>query len=82
MFHKITRAYDLTTDVDINNLPLDDKLAYQLLSRGDAAGVSQFESSGIKDFLVTMKPDCIEDVVALSASYRYRAMKVLLNVNC
>ncbi|MEW6334755.1 MAG: DNA polymerase III subunit alpha [Thermodesulfobacteriota bacterium] len=57
-------------DVDIENLPLDDRRTYQLLMRGDTDGVFQLESAGMKDILVRMKPDCIEDVIALIALYR------------
>jgi DNA polymerase-3 subunit alpha len=64
-------------DVAINNLPLDDKPTYQLLTRGDTEDVFQLESADIKNFLVSMKPDCIEDVIALIASYRPRAMKLI-----
>ena len=56
--------------VDINNLPLDDRPTYQLFMRGDTDGVFQLESSGMKDILVRMKPDCIEDIIALIALYR------------
>ena len=38
--------------------------------RGDTDGIFQLESSGMKDILVRMKPDCIEDVIALIALYR------------
>ena len=57
-------------DVDIDNLPLDDRKTYELLMRGDTDGIFQLESSGMKDILVRMKPDCIEDVIALIALYR------------
>jgi DNA polymerase III subunit alpha len=56
--------------VDIDNLPLDDRKSYELLMRGDTDGIFQLESSGMKDILVRMKPDCIEDVIALIALYR------------
>ena len=56
--------------VDIDNLPLDDRKTYELLMRGDTDGIFQLESSGMKDILVRMKPDCIEDVIALIALYR------------
>jgi DNA polymerase-3 subunit alpha len=56
--------------VDIDNLPLNDRPTYELLMRGDTDGVFQLESSGMKDILVRMKPDCIEDVIALIALYR------------
>jgi DNA polymerase III subunit alpha len=57
-------------DVDLANLPLDDRQTYELLMRGDTDGIFQLESSGMKDVLVRMKPDCIEDVIALIALYR------------
>ena len=56
--------------IDIDNLPLDDRKTYELLMRGDTDGIFQLESSGMKDILVRMKPDCIEDVIALIALYR------------
>ncbi len=55
---------------DIDNLPLDDRQTYELLMRGDTDGIFQLESSGMKDVLVRMKPDCIEDVGTLIALYR------------
>ena len=57
-------------EVDLDNLPLDDRKTYELLMRGDTDGIFQLESSGMKDVLVRMKPDCIEDVIALIALYR------------
>ena len=56
--------------LDIDNLPLDDRQTYELLMRGDTDGIFQLESSGMKDVLVRMKPDCIGDVIALIALYR------------
>jgi DNA polymerase-3 subunit alpha len=56
--------------IDIDNLLLDDRQTYELLMRGDTDGIFQLESSGMKDILVRMKPDCIEDVIALIALYR------------
>lgn len=56
--------------VDIDNLTFDDKKTYALLSRGESSGVFQFESVGMKDSLRKLKPDCIEDILALGALYR------------
>ncbi|PKN20683.1 MAG: DNA polymerase III subunit alpha [Deltaproteobacteria bacterium HGW-Deltaproteobacteria-6] len=64
-------------DIDINDLPLDDKETYKLLMKGDTDGVFQLESSGMKDIMVNMKPDCIEDVMALLAIYRPGPMKMV-----
>ncbi|MEA1935774.1 MAG: DNA polymerase III subunit alpha [Thermodesulfobacteriota bacterium] len=57
-------------EIDINTIPLDDSLTYQLLTKGETDGVFQLESSGMKEILVGMKPDCIEDIIALIALYR------------
>ena len=64
-------------DIDINNLPMDDPETYQLLSRGDTDGVFQCETSGMKNHLINLKPDCIEDVMALRAMYNPRSMSMI-----
>jgi DNA polymerase-3 subunit alpha len=56
--------------VDLANLPLDDQATFALLQRGDAKGVFQFESDGIRDLLKRMKPDSIADIIASTALYR------------
>jgi DNA polymerase-3 subunit alpha len=55
---------------DIDNLDLNDPATYRLLASGDTTGVFQLESSGMKDLLVRLKPECFADVVALVALYR------------
>ena len=50
--------------------PLDDKATYELLQRGDAKGVFQLESEGIRELLKRMKPDNIRDLIAVLALYR------------
>jgi len=57
-------------ELNMKDLPLNDEKTYRLLMRGETDGVFQLESSGMKDILVNMKPDCIEDVIALIALYR------------
>ena len=64
-------------DIDINRIPLDDQRTYQLLMSGQTDGVFQLESSGMKEILVGLKPDCIEDVMALIALYRPGPMKMV-----
>ncbi|WP_422007060.1 DNA polymerase III subunit alpha [Pyruvatibacter mobilis] len=70
----IERAVELLrnrgVEVDVGALPLDDKLTYDMLSRGDTVGVFQLESSGMRDILRKMKPDRFEDIIALVALYR------------
>lgn len=64
-------------EIDINAIPLDDQETYQLLMKGNTDGVFQLESSGMKDILINMKPDCIEDIIALIALYRPGPMNMV-----
>ncbi len=57
-------------EVDLAAIPLDDKLTYEMLSRGETVGVFQVESAGMRKALIGMRPDCIEDIIALVALYR------------
>ena len=57
-------------DVDVMAIPMDDAKTFELLQRGDAKGVFQFESEGIRELLKRMKPDNIRDIVACTALYR------------
>jgi len=56
--------------VDIDHLPEDDPETYEMLVRGDALGVFQLESSGMRDLLKKMKPSRFDHLVALLALYR------------
>ncbi|GAC1340245.1 MAG: DNA polymerase III subunit alpha [Acetobacteraceae bacterium] len=60
----------LGTPVDLDAIPLDDARTYEMLSRGDAGGVFQFESQGMRDVLRQMRPDRLEDLIAAGALYR------------
>lgn len=57
-------------NIDINNIPLDDKKTYKLFQAGETTGVFQFESSGMKRYLRELKPTEFEDIVAMVALYR------------
>lgn len=67
----------LGTDLDLKNLPLNDADTFKLLSKGETDGVFQLESDGMKEILVRMKPDCIEDLIALIALYRPGPMNMI-----
>lgn len=54
----------------VSQIPLDDRKTYELLGRGETAGVFQLESSGMRDIIVKMKPQTFEDLIALVALYR------------
>ncbi len=59
-----------TPDFDLKLIRDDDKKSYELLSKGETTGVFQLESSGMKEYLVKLKPSCFEDLIAMVALYR------------
>jgi DNA polymerase III subunit alpha len=63
---KSSRGVELNPD----EFPLDDEKTFELLSRGEAAGVFQFESPGMVDTLRKLKPRRVQDLIAVSALYR------------
>jgi DNA polymerase-3 subunit alpha len=57
-------------EVDIERLPLDDALTYELLQAGRTTGVFQLESAGMKRWLKELKPTEFEDIISILALYR------------
>jgi DNA polymerase-3 subunit alpha len=66
----IDKAVELVGGIDIEKIPLDDEKTYKMLARGEATGVFQFESSGMREALRQVKPTEFEDLIALVALYR------------
>ena len=56
--------------LNINEIPLNEKRVYEMLSNGDTTGIFQLESSGIRNVLRKLKPKDFEDIVAVLALYR------------
>lgn len=63
--------------VDLSGLPLDDKLVFAMLSRGETTGVFQMESPGMRRLAKQLKPDIFGDIVALIALYRPGPMALI-----
>jgi DNA polymerase-3 subunit alpha len=57
-------------EIDLLRIPLDDPKPYEMLARGETVGVFQVESAGMRRALVEMRPDRLEDIIALVALYR------------
>lgn len=57
-------------DIEINDIPLDDKETYEMLTRGETSGVFQLESSGMRKLVRDLKPSVFEDLGALVALFR------------
>jgi DNA polymerase-3 subunit alpha len=56
--------------LDIAFIPLDDKPTYTLLQKAETTAVFQLESRGMKELIKKLKPDCLEDLIALVALFR------------
>ncbi|MBQ7052295.1 MAG: DNA polymerase III subunit alpha [Clostridia bacterium] len=70
----IRDALDLMRDSGVNmkaeDIPLDDKAVYDMISEGETDGVFQLESGGMRAFLSNMKPQNFEDIIAAISLYR------------
>ena len=64
----VAQHHDITLDLD--KVGLDDQHVYALLQRGETRGIFQFESGGMRDVLMKMKPNRIEDLIAANALFR------------
>ena len=74
----IDKAVELVGNgLDIAKLPMDDSKTYEMLARGESAGVFQFESSGMRDALRLVRPTQFEDLIALVALYRPGPMQYI-----
>jgi len=65
--------------VDLDKIPFDDAATYEMLSRGETAGVFQLESSGMRQVVTELKPDQFGDIIALVALYRPGPMAQIPN---
>ena len=74
----IDKAVELDrAGIDITTLPLDDPPIYEMLARGEATGVFQFESSGMREALRLVRPTEFDDLIALGALYRPGPMEYI-----
>lgn len=65
--------------INPREIPLDDKLTYELFQRGDSIGTFQFESDGMRQHMQNLKPDRFEDLIAMNALYRPGPMQYIPN---
>jgi len=70
---KLSKGFDL----DIESVPFDDQHTYELFSQGKTTGIFQFESDGMKKYLRELKPNQIEDLIAMNALYRPGPMEYI-----
>ena len=63
--------------LDLERLSYDDQKVLDLFRRGETAGVFQFESGGMRNLLMAMKPDRLEDLIAANALFRPGPMELI-----
>ncbi|MBI5548218.1 MAG: DNA polymerase III subunit alpha [Deltaproteobacteria bacterium] len=61
--------------LEASMLPLNDDLCFELMAKGDTAGIFQMESSGFTEMVKALKPSCFEDIIAAGALYRPGPLK-------
>ncbi len=63
--------------IDLETIDLGDQRVYELIARGETKGVFQFESGGMRDVIMRMRPNRIEDLIAANALYRPGPMEYI-----
>jgi len=71
----IRKRYNKNFSID--QIPLDDASTYELFGKGNTTGIFQFESSGMQDYLRKLKPNRLEDLIAMNALYRPGPMDMI-----
>ena len=56
--------------IDVDEIPLDDPLTFELFQKGRTKGIFQFESTGMQKYLKELKPDRFDELIAMNALYR------------
>jgi DNA polymerase-3 subunit alpha len=64
-------------EIDIENIPLEDKKTFQLFSEGKTTAVFQFESAPMREYLRKLNPNSINDLAAMNALYRPGPMEFI-----
>ena len=64
-------------EIDIDAIPIDDPLTYELFSKGMTVGTFQFESAGMQKYLKELQPTQFEDLIAMNALYRPGPMQYI-----
>jgi DNA polymerase-3 subunit alpha len=72
---RIREKYD--KNFSIRDIPLDDSKTYDLFGNGHTIGIFQFESSGMQEYLRKLKPNRVEDLIAMNALYRPGPMEMI-----
>ena len=72
---RVNKSYN--TDIDIENIPLDDKKTFEMLARGETMGLFQLNGAGMTRYLKDLVPTKIHDINAIVALYRPGPMQFI-----
>ena len=75
--HVVKKIREKEPEFDLDRISLNDKKVYDLFSQSDTVGIFQFESSGMRDVLLRLKPSRFEDIIAANALFRPGPMNML-----
>ncbi|WP_243017848.1 MULTISPECIES: DNA polymerase III subunit alpha [Candidatus Cardinium] len=65
--------------IDIDNIPLDDSITFKLYQAGNTKGTFQFESEGMRQWLIKLQPTTMEELIAMNSLYRPGPMQFIPN---
>ena len=65
--------------IDLDAIPLDDEETFKLFQRGETVAIFQFESSGMREWMLKLKPTSLDDLIAMNALYRPGPMDLIPN---
>jgi len=71
----VRKIYDI--EIDVENIPLDDKKTFAMLARGDTEGLFQLNGSGMTRYLKELRPTTVHDINAMVALYRPGPMQFI-----
>jgi DNA polymerase-3 subunit alpha len=75
----LSRIYKIQgKSINIEDIPLDDKVTFRLLQKGETVSLFQLESEGMRRYLKELKPTELEDIIAILALYRPGPMALIL----
>ena len=77
--HLIRKRHDVA--IDLEELPMDDRKTFRIFQEGKMAGIFQFESQGMQNYMTKLQPTQIGDIIAMSALYRPGALNAKIGKN-
>lgn len=75
--HLIRKRHQV--EIDLERVPMNDRKTFRIFQEGKMAGIFQFESSGMQNYMTRLQPTQIGDIIAMSALYRPGALNARID---